>query len=350
MITDAIKHFVSGRSLTTEEASQVMDEIMSGEATPAQVGAFATALRMKGETVDEIVGLAKAMRRRSQHVHTTLSTIDNCGTGGDGAGTFNISTTSAFVVAGTGVPVAKHGGRAVTSRCGSADILEALGMHIQMTPREVEQALTEIGIAFMYAPAFHPAMSNAVKPRREIGIRTVFNLLGPLTNPAGVEAQVVGASDETSAAKLAAALRRLGAKRVMVVHSADGLDELSITGPSYIYECSEYGVSKVTELNPEDAGLQCASRQTILGGSMARNVEILRSVLAGEPGPCRDVVVLNAAAALIVAGRAESFLEGAALAARSIDSGAAETKLRDLVAYSRKSAQSDATNGLGRLN
>ncbi|MCL5256657.1 MAG: anthranilate phosphoribosyltransferase [Chloroflexi bacterium] len=335
MIKDAIKELVARRSLSRDQASEVMEEIMLGEASPAQVAAFATALRMKGETVDEIVGLAEVMRRRANRVHCAAFTVDTCGTGGDGAGTFNISTAAALVVAGAGVPVAKHGNRGITSGCGSADVLEALGVNIQMTPAEVEKCLEEVGIAFMYAPAFHPAMSRAAGPRREIGIKTVFNLLGPLTNPAGVKAQVVGVSDRPTAPKVVRALQELGAERAMVVHSEDGLDELTITGPSVIYEGIGENKPSVVELRPEDAGLRRAALNDIRGGSAERNAQIVRSVLGGDPGPCRDVVVLNAAAALMVAGQAGSFREGARLAAESIDSGMAGGKLERLASFSQ---------------
>ncbi|MCJ7655173.1 MAG: anthranilate phosphoribosyltransferase, partial [Dehalococcoidia bacterium] len=304
MIKEAIQMLVSGRSLTMEEAAEVMEEIMQGEATPAQFGAFVTALRLKGETVDEIVGLAKTMRAKAITVSTEGLVVDTCGTGGDGSHTFNISTAAAFVAAGAGLKIAKHGNRAVSSQCGSADVLEALGVKIDLNAEQVQICLKEVGIGFMFAPVFHPAMKYAAVPRREIGIRTVFNILGPLTNPAGAKAQVLGVGDESLIEKLALVLQGLGCQHALLVHGEDGLDEITITGKTHVCELKN-GRIKRYALSPKDFGLSRASPDSIKGGDTKANADFLRNILAGALGPQRDVVLMNAAAALVVGDKAK---------------------------------------------
>ncbi len=336
MIREVIETLVSGRSLTFEEASRVMEEIMGGEATPAQIAAFVTALRIKGETVDEIAGLASVMRAKAVPVKVDFPVIDTCGTGGDGSFSFNISTAAAFVAAGAGLKVAKHGNRAMSSRCGSADVLEALGVEIDLGAEAVAECLETVGIGFMFAPNFHPAMKHAAAPRREIGIRTVFNLLGPLINPARAECQVIGVPSEKLGEKIAAVLHRLGTKHSLVVHSLDsGMDEISISGRSRVWEVNERRVLPPYEVTPEHFGLKRASSAEIKGGTPQENAVIMRHILAGEKSPYRDVVVMNAAVA-IVAGNGASNLEAAArLAEETIDSGKALGKLEGLVQFSR---------------
>ena len=334
MIKEAIQALVSGRSLTRDEAASVMEEIMAGEATPAQFGAFVTALRLKGETVDEIIGLARVMRAKAMPVNISGPVVDTCGTGGDGAGTFNISTAAAFVAAGAGLRVAKHGNRAMSSHCGSADVLEALGVKIDLDAEPVRRCLEEVGIGFMFAPVFHPAMKYAASPRREIGIRTVFNILGPLTNPAGAKAQVVGVADELLVKKLASVLQGLGCCHALVVHGDDGLDEITITGRSRVCEIKEGDLKSYT-VSPEDFGLARAELASLKGGSAGENAELLRRVLAGDPGPRRDAVVMNAAAALVAGDRVATLKDGVALAEEVIDSGRALAKLERLIDFSQ---------------
>ena len=333
MIKEAIKTLVDGGSLTQDEAASVMEEIMGGEATPAQLGAFVTALRLKGETTDEIVGLATVMRSKAVPVHTGGEAVDTCGTGGDGAGTFNISTAAALVAA-AGLKVAKHGNRAMSSQCGSADVLEALGVKIDLSAEQVEQCLEEVGMAFMFAPIFHPAMKFAAAPRREIGIRTVFNILGPLTNPAGARAQVLGVADGSLVEKLAAVLKGLGCKRALVVHGEDGLDEITVTGRSLVCELKD-GAIKSYIISPGDFGLAESDPAGLAGGTASQNAALLRGVLDGEAGPRRDAVVMNAAAALLVGGRVETLKQGATLAQELIDSGRAAAKLEQLIEFSQ---------------
>ena len=330
MIREAIELLIGQQDLTMEQASQVMEEIMTGEATPAQFGAFVTALRIKGETADEIAGMARVMREKAHQVHYSEALVDTCGTGGDASGSFNVSTAAAFVAAAAGLKVAKHGNRAMTSQCGSADVLEALGVKIELTPDQVRRCLDEAGIGFMFAPAFHPAMRFAAGPRREIGIRTVFNILGPLTNPAGATHQVLGVADPAIARKMAEVLQRLGSKHALVVHGADGLDELSISGPTQVWEVIGGGVKEYA-VSPEDAGLQKAPREAIRGGTAQENAARMRSLFSGEKGPLRDMVVLNAGAALVAGDRAFSLLEGATLAQQIIESGASLAKIDALV-------------------
>lgn len=325
-IEAAIASLAAGRSLSREEATSVMELIMGGEVTDAQFGALMMGLHLKGETVDELAGFASVMREKAIRVRAGDSVLDTCGTGGDGAETFNISTTAAFVVAAAGATVAKHGNRAMSSRCGSADVLEALGAEVSLGVEAVERVLGEAGIAFMFAPLFHPAMKHAAGPRRELRMRTIFNVLGPLTNPARARRQVLGVADGQVAAKMVEVLRELGAVHALVVHGADGLDELTLTGPSQVYELRE-GDIRSYEVTPEQAGLRRAQLDTLRGGDKATNASITRSVLGGEPGPRREVVLLNAAAALIAAGLTADFAEGVSIAARAIDEGAAMEKL-----------------------
>ena len=334
MIKEAIAALASGDSLTGEQAAQVMQEIMEGEATPAQFGAFVTALRLKGETVDEIVGLARTMKAKAIPVITDGLVVDTCGTGGDGSHTFNISTTAAFVAAGAGLKVAKHGNRAVSSQCGSADVLEALGVKIDLNAEQVQRCLKEVGIGFMFAPVFHPAMKYAAVPRREIGIRTVFNILGPLTNPAGAKAQVLGVGDESLIEKLALVLQGLGCQHALLVHGEDGLDEITITGKTHVCELKN-GRIKRYAVSPKDFGLSRASPDSIKGGDTKANADFLRNILAGALVPQRDVVLMNAAAALVVGDKAKTFQQGVAIAKEVIDNGKASAKLDQLIELSR---------------
>jgi anthranilate phosphoribosyltransferase len=336
MIREAIGKIVAGQSLAQEEAADVMEEIMAGEATPAQLGAFISLLRLKGETVDEIAGLAATMRARAVPVATQGPTVDTCGTGGDARDTFNISTAAAFVAAAAGVAVAKHGNRAMSSHCGSADVLEALGANVNLDAAQVGDCLDRVGIAFMFAPLFHPAMRHANGPRRELGIRTVFNILGPLTNPAGARAQVLGVPEAKLAAKMAGALQRLGARHALVVHGLDGVDEITITGPTLIYEVQDGSVRDYT-VAPEQFGFPRAPIAAIRGGSAAENASIVREVLAGKDhGPRRQVVLLNAAAALVAGGAAPDLSTGVRLADEAIERGQAAATLARFVAYSQE--------------
>jgi anthranilate phosphoribosyltransferase len=349
VIVEAIRTLVERRDLTRMEAAAAMEAIMSGGATHAQVAAFLTALRMKGETVDELTGLAEVMRLKVARVRTRGEVeaaltgtdremlIDTCGTGGDATGTFNISTATAFVVAGTGLKVAKHGNRSASSLCGSADVVETLGINLELPPARVAQCVDEVGIGFLYAPLLHTAMKHVMPARREIGIRTVFNLLGPLTNPAGANAQVIGVSARGLVEPLARVLSELGTVRAFVVHGADGLDEISTTGESWVAEVRE-GLVRTATVRPEDFGVSRASIADLRGGDREENAEIIRRILAGDPGPKRDIVVVNSAAALVAGSRARDFKEGAEQAAQSIDSGAARQKLEGLVELSQRLA------------
>lgn len=321
-------------ALTADEAAEAMRQVMAGEATPGLIGGLLMALRTKGETVEEIEGLARTMLEFANPVSAPAPVIDTCGTGGDRSDTFNISTVAAIVVAGAGQPVAKHGNRAASSRCGSADLLEALGVTIDLGPRGVERCLAEAGIAFMFAPAFHPAMGHAAPVRRELRVPTVFNFLGPLTNPARPFAQVVGVSDARMLPLMAGVLARRGV-RAKLFRGEDGLDELTTTGPSVVYDVRD-GKVQASRLDPGDLGLAPASPHDLRGGDADASAAIARSVLDGQRGPRREVVLLNAAAALEVAGKAASLEEGIALAAAAIDSGAAAGALERWVASSRK--------------
>ncbi len=335
MIREAIEALVAqGRHLTEEEAAAAMADIMNGEATPAQIGAFITALRMKGETVDEITGMARVMRAKALKVPVEGPVIDTCGTGGDGSGSFNVSTAAAFVAAGAGVRVAKHGNRAMSSHSGSADVLEALGARINLTPEQVAACIRETGIGFMFAQMFHPAMRHAAGPRREIGIRTAFNILGPLTNPAGATAQLLGVPLAPLAEQLAQVLSRLGVRRALVVSGDDGLDELSLSAPTCVVEVHGEDVRRY-RVTPQELGLEPAPRAAVRGGSPAENAEAMRQVFKGSEGPLRDFVVLNAAAALVVGGVAPDLASGVQQAREVIDSGAALTALERFVEATR---------------
>ena len=334
MIQDAIQMLIDGESLTADQAAAAMNEIMTGEATPAQVGSFLTALRIKGETVDEIAGMARVMREKSLHVSVEGDVVDTCGTGGDGSGSFNISTTAAFVVAGAGVTVAKHGNRAMSGSTGSADVLEALGVKIALSPESVARCLNEAGFGFMFAQGYHPSMRFAAGPRREIGIRTVFNILGPLTNPAGADRQVIGVADPSMANRMARVLGQLGSRKALVVHGSDGMDEITITGPSTVWQLENGEVTEF-EVTPGDLGVSVSSADSIRATSAEHSARIARSVLSGDSGPARDVVLLNAAAALVAADRSDSLASGVEVAARSIDSGDAQAKLDAVVELSQ---------------
>lgn len=341
MVRDAISKVVSGMDLSEQEMIGAMEEIMSGEATQAQIGAFITALRMKGETIDEITGAAHVMREKATKVTAGSSEgvlVDTCGTGGDASGTFNVSTTAAFVVAGAGVMVAKHGNRSITSKCGSADVLEALGVDLNLTPERIGQCIREVGIGFMFAPMLHGAMKHAIGPRREIGIRTIFNILGPLTNPAGANVQVMGVYDPGLTEKLAGVLGRLGARRALVVCGEGNMDEITVTGETKVAEWAGDRVTNYT-VSPEDVGLSRASLSDIQGGdSPAVAAEMVRKILAGESGPRLDMVLFNAGAALMAAGKAADLQGGVDLAGETVQSGAALSKLDALVNFCKGSA------------
>jgi anthranilate phosphoribosyltransferase len=333
MIKEAIKKLVENESLTIDEASAVMEEIMSGETTPSQLASFITALRLKGETADEIIGLARTMRAKAIPVAFNQPSLDTCGTGGDCAGTFNISTAAAFVAAGAGIKVAKHGNRAMSSQCGSADVLEALGVKVELNAEQVKKCIEEAGIGFMFAPAFHPAMKYAADTRREIGIRTVFNILGPLTNPAGARYQVLGVPDDELVEKLALVLKGLGCEHALVVHGEDGIDEFTITGRTHICEVNN-GEVNCYYMTPEDFGLYKDTAGSLKGGSAQENARLLRRILDGEKIPQRNVVLINAAAALVAGNIAKNLKEGFKLAEEVIDSGSAKMKLEQMIEVS----------------
>ena len=335
MIREAIAAVVGGRSLSREDAAQAMDEIMSGEATPAQFGAFVTALRLKGETSDEVAGMAQVMRDKSLHVQVDGPLVDTCGTGGDASGTFNISTAASFAVAGSGVKVAKHGNRAMSGACGSADVLEALGVKIDLSPEGVERCLQEVGVGFMFAQRFHPSMKFAAGPRREIGVRTVFNILGPLTNPAGAQAQLIGVADLGVGERMVEVLGMLGSRHALVVHGADGLDEITLGDTTRVWELKD-GAVKRYEVTPEDLGFERVGKDRLKVANAEEAAQVLRDVLGGSTGPTRDVVLVNAAGALLAADRAPTIKEGVAAAAQAIDSGSALAKLDALVELSQR--------------
>jgi len=350
MIKEAIGNVVKGNDLTEVESAAVMEEIMSGEATSAQIAAFVTALRLKGETVDEITGAARAVREKAMKMNLnnhllTLdrdeinvedeTILDTCGTGGDGTHTFNVSTATALVAAGGGVRVAKHGNRAVSSLCGSSDVLESLGVNLDMTVSDVERCIREVGIGFLYAPLFHSAIKHAVKPRQEIGIRTIFNLLGPLTNPAGASAQVLGVYAMELTEKMAKVLNRLHTREAFVVCGEGTFDEISVCGPTRVSHLKE-GDVRTFEMTPEDFGFKRAPMEAIRGGNARENAQIIREILDGDQGPKRDMVVLNSAAAFVAAGMAGDFNEGTERAVDAIDSGRARDKLDQLIAFTQR--------------
>jgi len=331
MIQQAIRTVSEGKHLSRADAGAVMNAIMSGEATPSQIAAFLIAEKCKGETKQEVAGFAAAMRAKATPVRTRHeNAIDMCGTGGDHAGTFNISTVASFVVAGGGVPVAKHGNRSVSSRCGSADLLEELGVKIDLTAKQIGTCLDEIGIGFLFAPGLHGAMKHAVVPRREIGVRTVFNLLGPMTNPAGVRRQVMGVYEPGVQRLVAEVFHELGAEHVLVVHSSDGLDEVSIFDTTPVVELRDGSIGE-NVLSPADFDLTPASREGLQGGTAAENASLTREILRGRAGTARDIVVANAACGFVVGGAAETVKQGAALAREAIDSGQAAAKLDALI-------------------
>lgn len=347
-IKRVIQSIVDGGTLSTAEAASAMDMIMTGAVTPAQVGALVTALRMRGETIDEIAGFASTMRKHALRVEVDSvgrPLVDTCGTGGDASGTFNISTTASFVIAGAGVRVAKHGNRSVTSKCGSADLLEGLGVAIELPPLAVARCVDEAGIGFMYAPAFHPAMRFVGPTRREIGIRTVFNILGPLTNPAGARNQLIGVGHPEIAGKLAGALARLGSDRAVLVHAEEGLDELGLAGPSQVTEYdSAAGAIRSYSISPADFGLDRAPAGALAGGDVAENVRITLGILNGESGPKRDATLLNAGAGIYAANGAATIGEGLALARAAIDSGQAIRSLERLISLSGRLYQEAETS------
>jgi anthranilate phosphoribosyltransferase len=334
MMKEAIDKVVRKVDLPETEMMAAMEEIMGGEATPAQIGAFMTGLRMKGETVEEVTGAARIMRQKATRINACATTIvDTCGTGGDKLNTFNISTTTAFVAAAAGIIVAKHGNRAVSSGCGSADVLEALGVNISVDQEIVEECIQQIGIGFLFAPKLHGAMKYAVGPRREIGIRTIFNMLGPLTNPAGATAQLLGVYDPKLTEMFAEVLKNMGTKRAFVVHGSDGLDEVTVTCETRVAELKD-GMIRTYNIHPKDYVGRTYPMEAIRGGDPAVNAGITRDVLSGKPGACRDVVLLNAALAMVAGEKAADIKEGVKLAADCIDSGRAVKKLQALIEMS----------------
>jgi anthranilate phosphoribosyltransferase len=341
-ITDAIKKIVDGVDLTTEESAGVLDQIMTGECTDAQIAALLTSLRMKGETVDEVTGFARVMRDKALAVRPAGSAaiadaapealLDTCGTGGDLSGSFNISTAAAFVVAGVGVRVAKHGNRSASSRCGSADVVEALGVKIEITPERIADCIDRVGIGFLHAPLLHGAMKHVAAARKQMGIRTVFNMLGPLTNPAGANAQLVGVYSARLTEVVAGVLRNLGVQRALVVHGSDGMDEVTITTSTKVTELFQGELTSYF-ISPEEYGLPLATLEEIRGGTLEENARLILIVLNGQKGPHRDIVLLNAAAALVAASRASSLHEGIEMSSASIDSGLALSKLTGLIEF-----------------
>ncbi len=324
-----------GHDISRAAAREAMSSVMSGEATPAQVSAFIVALRIKGETVDEMTGLVEAMREAAVQVQVDGPVVDTAGTGGDRSHTFNISTTAAFVAAAAGARVAKHGNRSASSKSGSADVLEALGIRIDLTPEASVELLNQTGFAFFFAPLYHPAMRHAAPVRRELGIPTVFNYLGPLANPAGAKRQSIGVSDQKMAERMIGVLASLGAEYAFVVHGEDGLDEVTTTGPTYVYRLRDGEITHA-EFTPEDFGVSRSALADLVGGDAATNARITRSILAGETGPKRDATLINASPAIVAAGLASGFVEGVALARQAIDSGAAANVLESVVARSQQ--------------
>lgn len=335
MIKEAINLLMQGKDLSEYLMVRVMRNIMEGEATDAQIASFLTALRLKGETIEEITGAAKVMREKATNIKAPKYTVDTCGTGGDLAHTFNISTTAAVVVAACGVPVAKHGNRSVSSQCGSADVLEALGVNIHLEPQKVEKCLEETGFGFMFAPLFHPAMKHAIGPRREMGIRTVFNILGPLTNPAGAKRQVLGVFSDALTETMAQVLGNLGSEHAFVVHGEDGLDEITNTDRTKISELKN-GKIDTYFITPEDLGFTKAKKEDLIGGTAEENVQMTIDILKGSKGPRRDITIMNAAAALIAGKKAKDITEAAEKAAEVLDSGSALKKLEEIKDVSNK--------------
>ncbi|MFZ2633675.1 MAG: anthranilate phosphoribosyltransferase [Desulfosalsimonadaceae bacterium] len=336
MFKPLLNKIIHRENLTDSEMSEMMTEIFSGQVTEAQIGAFMGALATKGETFEELAGAATAMRRKAHRLQVNAqAVVDTCGTGGDSAGTFNISTTTAFVVAGCGVTVAKHGNRSISSKCGSADLLEALGLRLDIDPETVEQAIGEIGIGFLFAPIYHSAMRFAANARKEIGLRSIFNMLGPLTNPAGANCQLLGVYAPQLTEMFARALQLLGAKRAFVVHGHDGLDEISVCAPTRVCELNDNRITTY-DIMPEQYFEQRADSKDLAGGTPVENAAITRKILNGETGPRRNVVLLNAAAALTAAGKSENLKDGIRFAASSIDSGSAMKKLNDLIAFTQE--------------
>jgi anthranilate phosphoribosyltransferase len=337
MLKKFIAKVAEGQDLSEEEASQVMTHIMEGEGLPTQIASLLTALRMKGETSQEVTGFARSMRAKALRIRAKDGecVVDTCGTGGDGCGTFNISTAVAFVAAGGGLTVAKHGNRSVSSQSGSADVLEALGVNLALPPEKAEACLQENGLAFLFAPSFHPAMKHALGPRRDIGIRTAFNLLGPLTNPAGATIHLLGLYREDLTQMVAEVLRNLGSKAAFVVHGADHSDEISITGKTTVCQLRDGAIANY-QVEPEEVGLKRASLEAIQGGTPEKNAQILRRIFRGEAGPTRDVVLLNGAAVFMAAGKVPSLREGIQMARESIDSGQAMKKLEALIQFSQR--------------
>jgi len=326
-----LQKVIEGQSLSQAETTEAFDLIMSGEATQAQIGAFIIALKMKGEAIEEIAGGAASMRRHAVLIDAGgLPVVDTCGTGGDSSNTFNISTTAAFVVAGAGVPVAKHGNRAISSKCGSADVLSALGVNIEVEPETVEECIRTAGIGFLFAPRLHPAMKYAMGPRREIGVRTIFNMLGPLTNPAGAKGQIIGVFSPDLTEPFGQVLRLLGSKRALVVHGHDGMDEITTTTASRVTELKD-GRVRTYELDPLQFTGEYAEAKDLAGGDSETNAKITKDVLSGKKGACRDIVCLNAAGAIVVGGKAEDLKCGWKMAQESIDSGAAMKALAEMI-------------------
>ncbi|HEY7875728.1 MAG TPA: anthranilate phosphoribosyltransferase [Actinomycetota bacterium] len=328
-----ISKVLSGRSLDEEETAAAMAEIMEGAATPAQIAGFVVALRAKGETTDEIVGLVRSMRSFAERVEIEGELLDTCGTGGDRTGTFNVSTAAAIVCAGAGARVAKHGNRAASSRCGSADVLEALGVKVDLPPEGVARCIETAGIGFCFAPVFHPAMRHAGVPRRELGVATIFNFLGPLTNPAGARRQALGVADPAMVERMVETLGRLGSERVLAFHGADGLDELSTSGPSQVVELADGQITRWT-IDPAELGIDPAPTEALAGGDASQNAQMIRDLLESEPGPRRDVVVLNAAAGLVAAGIAADMAAGLEKARAAVDDGSAKSALDRMIEVS----------------
>ena len=336
MIRNAIGKIINREDLEENEMMEVMNAIMGGNATPAQIAAFITALRIKGETVEEVTGAARVMRQKATRIDARASTVvDTCGTGGDGMNTFNISTTAAFVVAAAGLTVAKHGNRAVSSGCGSADVLEALGVNIDAEPEIVEECIQEIGIGFLFAPRLHGAMKYAIGPRREIGIRTIFNMLGPLTNPAGATSQLIGVYDPKLTEMFTGVLKNLGTKHAFIVHGADGFDEATVTGDTRVSELKD-GISTTYNINPMEFFGEVYDGRDLGGSDVSTNAQITRDVLSGKDGAGRKIVLLNAALAIVAGDKASTLADGIAIAEECIDSGDARKKLQGLIELSHR--------------